>query len=599
MLAVLFFQCATAADETELRLSNCKDNIVAYITVSSSASSGGAALYYPATTMQAYEGCQITSIRVGTISKTTTDGLRLFITNDLDGTPLYEQTTTASSSGWNTIDLDSAFTITGEALYIGYEVSGFRYLSACEVLSPGEEWVLTTTDGWQLYDGVYSSALEAIVTGDNLPKHNIYLSDVTMPGYVLTGEPVECTGTFYNIGASPVESLTITYMADSVAIASETVSVDSVGYRDAATFTATGLSFDSEGSADVYLDITKVNDADDDNPADNTSRTKTIMCRDSFTQRNILLEVFSTEKCTNCASAHEVIEEVYGDYNNIIQVGHHAGYYTDNYTVDESTEYEWFYGTMVYAPAVMLDRTVFDNIPDDYSYEGTPLTAPSSERLPDLYNEATAVPAFVSVDIDESYDSLTRHLTITVSGSQLLPVDDYDNLRLNVYILEDSIFTTTQRNTDSYFYHRYSLRECLTDTWGDSIDVTNGYSATYETDIADTIDAGQVYVVAFVANYDSTDVTNCNVLNSAEVKIADSDNAAGITSARVNGSSTITVSGDCIITGASATTVSVYDTAGRCLLSTAASANDSISLSHLPSGIFIVKACNTTVKIIR
>ena len=602
MLAVFAFQYAIAEDQTELRLSNCKDNIVAYITVSSSVSSGGAALYYPETTMQMYAGCQIETIKIGTISSSSDGGLRIFITSDLNGTPEYEQTCTASKSGWNTIELDSAYTISGEALYIGYEITGFRFLSVCEVLIPGEEWTRTTTGGWKKYDGEYSSAIEAIVTGDNLPKNNIYLNDVTLPGYVTTNSPVECSGTFYNIGASPVESLTITYMIDSVAAYSETVSVDSTGYRAAGSFTASGFSLGEEGSSDVYIDITEVNNAADANPADNTSRTKSILCRDSFTQRKILLEVFSTELCVNCAAAHEVIEEVYDGYSDIIQVGHHAGYYTDDYTIDASSEYEWFYGTMVYAPAVMLDRTLFDNIADDYSYDGTPVTAPSEERLNDLYGEASAVPAFVTVNIDKNYDESTRHLSLTVSGEQLLPVDEYGDLRLNVFVLEDSIFTTGQSNTSGYFYHRYSIRECLTDVWGDSINVTDGYTATYETDIADTIDENQVYVVAFVANYDSADRTNCNVLNTDEVKIIADEETTGITSVNANKASDISISRDYIVTDGDCGSVSVYDTAGRCLINTSANGGKRISLSQLPGGTYIVRTGGEngkSIKIVR
>lgn len=608
LLAAAVSVPARADDETELRLSNCRGDVVAYKQVSSSITTSAAALYYPASTMQAYAGCSITSIKVGTISSTSTGGVRVFITKDLDGTPEYEQECTAGNSGWNTFDLDSAYYITGDAIYIGYEVDGLKYIGLCNVFIEGEEWTATTSNGWKKYTESYSNAIEAIVTGDNLPKHNIYLNDITLPGYTTTGSPITCEGTFINLGASPVESLTLTYIADSVAVLCETVEVSSTDYRSTGTFTASGLSFGEECSADVYVVVSEVNGNPDVDTTDNVSRSKEILCRDSFTQRKILFEVFSTEKCTNCASAHRLIERTYEGYEGLVQVGHHSGYYTDGYTIDASTEYEWFYGTMVYAPAVMLDRTVFDNCTDNYSYEGTPVTSPSGDNLVALYDEAIAVPAFVTVNISKDYDEDTRHLTLTIDGEQLLPVDEYDDLRLNVYILEDSIFTTTQRNSDSYFFHRYSIRECLSDTWGDTVSIAGGYTASYETDIADTIDINQVYAVAFIANYDASDATNCNVLNTEEVKIIEAvtdveDNEpTGITSLRSSdAASSMRVSRDCITTSGDGK-VTVYDMSGRCLISSSVSGSQSIPLTQLPSGTYIVKSTangGDTVKIVR
>lgn len=607
MLAVFIFQHAAAKDETELKLSNCKSNIVTYLRVSSSLSSAGAALYYPEATMSAYAGNEITSLNIGTVGSTSTDGLTIFITKDLDGTPEYEQKCTASKSGWNSIELTTPYTITGEALYIGYEITGFIYICACEAFLSGEEWTKTTTDGWLKYDGKYSSAIEAIVEGDDLPRNSIYLEDIKMPEYTTTNSPMTYSGTFINLGASPVESLTLSYYTDSVLAYSEAVEVDSTGYRSTGSFTSGGFSLAEEGNPAVYVEISKVNNDEDRDMSDNISRTKNVLCRDAFTTRNVLAEVFSTELCVNCAAAHTVIEEAFADYDNIIEVGHHSGYYTDTYTVSESTDFEWFYGTMVYAPAVMLDRTRFDNYDGDYSYTGTPITAPSEDDLPNLCSEAVAAPAFVSVDLTSEYDADTRFLALTVSGEHLLPTDDYSDLRLNVFILEDSIFTTNQKNTNGSFYHRYSLRSSLTGSWGEAIDVSSGYYNIYLVEIADTIDAGQVYAVAFVSNYDADDRLNCHVLNASRVKIYDGeDESTGISSLKTSDKPLAVVSDGTIIAGQGARRIAIYDMSGRCLVNTAVSdagGGRVISISHLPQGTYIMRAfgesSNESAKIIK
>ena len=589
LLVIVAPVAATGDDAETLQLANCKTTVVAYESVSRSVETASAALYYPSTTMQAYTGCQITSVDVATISTTDTGALRLFITKELDGEPDYEQTCTASASGWNTFELDSAYTIDGEALYIGYEVSGLYYLALCEQLIDGTEYVNKNTDGWTVYEKDYSFALSATVTGDDLPRHNVRLTDIKMPKYAVTGGTIEYSGTFINLGAATVDSITLTYYVDGVATTSETVATAETAYRTSGTFAAGTFSLSEEGEPTVYVEITAVNGESDDDPSDNTSRSVTMLCRDSFTARKILAEVFSTELCVNCAAAHKLIASVFDERDDIIEVGHHAGYYTDAYTIDESTEYKWFYGTMVYAPAVMLDRTLFDNYADDYTYSGTPLTAPTEDLLGTLCDEAAAVPAFVTVAIDCRYDIDTQQLDVTVSGTRLLPTDDYDNTVLNVFVLEDSIFTTTQKDTDGSFYHRYSIRQVLTATWGDTISLDDGYSASYVTTIADTMDVAQLYVAAFVANYDSNDVTHCNVLNAEVARVADGLDLTNIAAASDDKGSLVSLSGGNIVVNGTVRSITLTDPSGRIVLATGTMhSGETISTASLPHGVYIV-----------
>lgn len=589
-----------ASAETEMTLSNCQSDIVAYVSVSRSIDSAGAALYYPETTMKSYTGCTITSISIGTVTSTSTDAIRLFITEDLEGTPDYEQTCTATKSGWNTFELDTPYTITGKALYIGYEISGVVFLCVCEQLVSAEEWVLKNSDGWAVYDGIYSFAISATVTGD-LPEYNVSFESLIMPSYTLTSENITCSGTFINLAVDTVKNITLTYYTDGDEAYSETIDVEKTAFRETGSFITDGFCLYEECNPVVCLAITAVNGHDDEDPSDNTSRSKNILCRNYFTARNVLAEVFSTELCVNCAAAHKRIEAAYGDIDNLFEVGHHSGYYTDSYTVDASTEYEWFYGTMVYAPAVMLDRTRFDNCEDGYSYEDTPIMTPSDDWLLTLYEEANATPAYVTVDLTADYDKNTRQLSIDVGGQQLLPVDDIETLRLNVFVLEDSIFTTTQKDTSGEFYHRYSVREVVTGTWGDTIawttvdgDTLPVFASQLSTTVADTIDISQVYVVAFVADYDSTDATDCRVMNSARVRIVvDDDDVTGITSVKTGGTAA-RVCGDVIIAGGDTRRVGVYDMQGRCLMSVTVdgdvAGNRYIPITRLPQGTYIMRA---------
>ena len=60
-------------------------------------------------------------------------------------------------------------------------------------------------------------------------------------------------------------------------------------------------------------------------------------------QRNVLMEVYSTELCSNCPKGHEHIKSIVNGNNRVIMMGHHAGYGYDPYTHPASTEYASFY----------------------------------------------------------------------------------------------------------------------------------------------------------------------------------------------------------------------------------------------------------------
>ncbi|MDO4159810.1 MAG: Omp28-related outer membrane protein [Prevotellaceae bacterium] len=588
MLAAFVSQYSSAEDLTELKLTNCVERVVTSLPVSGTDTSGSA-LYYPESKMQMFNGCRITSLRISFNSASAEGGVRIFITHDLNGTPEYEQTCTAKS-GWNTFTLDTPYELDGTAIYIGYEVTGARYLSYSNTFVKGEEWVWRRAEGWVLYEDIYSATMVAYVQGDNLPKYDVSIGDVVMPGYTTTGTPVTYTGGFYNLGASTVEEITLAYKVDGVVAQTERISVGSVANRTYGTFEASGFSLSEEGNPEVTLEITEVNGNADLNLTDNSTRTKKLLCRDSFTPRKILMEVFSTELCTNCPAAHRTIEAQLGDKTDIIEIGHHAGYLTDYLTVDASLEYEWFYEPdMLYAPAFMFDRTSFaDNYPSVYNYD-SPLTDVNASVLDAFYAEASAAPAFVTVNISKEYDETTRHLKLTVDGNQLLPVDNIDSLRLYVFLKEDSIFSETQRGSSGSFYHRNSLKECLTDVWGDKIDVANGFTATYETDIADTCNVKQMYAVAFVANYDSEDRFNCNVLNSNEVRIVDGS-STGIVSVSGDSAPLLRLADGNILLSGEVDKIYVYDISGRLVDTKNITGQSSLSLEQLTSGTYIVKA---------
>lgn len=488
--------------------------------VKSGVEAPGEAVFFPASTMQAYKGCTIGTVKVAVCG--ATDEGRVFVTSDLNGTPLVEQAFTATGSGWVTVTLDSPYVVDGSAIYVGFEAKGQRFLAYCKRLVTDEEWIKCDALGWKTYNNGCSPAITAIVAGDNLPRSNVRLGTLRMPAYALKGAQTACEGEFFNLGLDNVTSLTFSYIVNGNVASTETVSMTDVKPRSKGSFTLAGYTLPDEGEYDLQLCISAVNGDSDPIAADNYSTTKRAVCRESFVQRKMLLEVFSTELCVNCAGAHVAITEAMKDCNDYIELCHHAGFYSDGLTIDASKDYEWFYRpTNLFAPALMADRTYFgEEYPDYYDY-GVPVIDGSGSRAKLFHDVAMKIPAIASVDMKVTLDDETRTVSVNVKGSQLLPVAGADMARLYVFLTEDSIFTTTQNGALGNFWHRYAARKSLTPSWGDAIDLQEGYEADYSFVIPEEWNIDKMMAVAFVAKYNPDDKNDCNVLNANSVDLLD------------------------------------------------------------------------------
>lgn len=117
------------------------------------------------------------------------------------------------------------------------------------------------------------------------------------------------------------------------------------------------------------------------------------------------------------------------------------------------------------------------------------------------YEEET----YVSLNVNNTYDSISRKLHIAVSG--LVGQSDFPNLRLTVLIKESGIIDKQgDMNVPTYHYweefcHTDAPRAYTTEALGDSIDVDNhGYFANdFELDMDSTWVANNCMVVAFVS----------------------------------------------------------------------------------------------------
>ena len=120
-----------------------------------------------------------------------------------------------------------------------------------------------------------------------------------------------------------------------------------------------------------------------------------------------------------------------------------------------------------------------------------------------------------------------------VKGSSIEGMPLPDSLRLNLFLTEDSLFTMTQAGATGNYYHRHSLRQCVTPTWGEAIEknAEGGFETErhYEVTLPEEWNEQKMEMVAFISAANTSDNTQAQVLNSSSKSIGEVI-AAGISS---------------------------------------------------------------------
>lgn len=339
----------------------------------------------------------------------------------------------------------------------------------------------------------------------------------TAPAYSPQNGNCNVNLTVRNEGSSSLAAFDVTYSVNGGD--DQTLNVTGVDVAPFAYYTYTfPVQMLDLGVALINITVSNPNNDTDADESDNSTSCETnVYDPASVTDRNTVLEHFTTARCVNCPAAHERLETaVQGRENRVIWIAHHVGYYTDDMTINESNQMINFYndGGSTYAPAVMLDR---DN-GNATSEDPGPVFFPDND-VADHITNAIAVPALVAVNItDVNYDAQSRQLSLTVSGNFVSGMT-FDSPRLSVYIMQDDIWGSQTGATGKY-QHNHVIRGCITDVWGDATAITNTtagstFSKTYTYTLPTKFNAKNCWVAAFVSNY-SSDVNNCRIANGAK-----------------------------------------------------------------------------------
>ena len=284
----------------------------------------------------------------------------------------------------------------------------------------------------------------------------------------------------------------------------------------------------------------------------------------------------------------------------------HAGMGTDFLTIPAHEDYLYFFGETVYTPALMLDRTNMSpyGVGDGAGSSSTPGPAffPVSATLGKVIDQSLSVPAVVTVDVNRQYDAAARKLKVVVTGD--VPAGTPDrlkatDLRMNIFLVEDSIYGTQQGVADTEHYcHNNNVRAVLTGSWGAGVTFDGGQytSDEYTFDVPADWKPEHVRIVAFLSNYNKADKNACQVFNADSKELLERDVTA-IRQLRGNDADVKVVAngGQLFILG-NHSGADIFSPAGR-LLAHAKAGQTSLQTAALADGLLIVSVkCNGGVK---
>ena len=235
-------------------------------------------------------------------------------------------------------------------------------------------------------------------------------------------------------------------------------------------------------------------------------------------ERKVLLEQFTTELCGYCPGGAARIKSVIEQpefAGKVHWVAHHAGFYTDSYTIPESQSYLRLFGGNTYAPAMMLDRTILTG-------SAPVMGVPSSTTdIANYFRQALNTPTSISVNITQANTIATdRKVKITAYGEDISGTHPTEDLYVVVFLLENDIKSTSQSGAGGTYIHNNLIRKVMNEVTGTKIVWQgNSYCVTAEATLPTGWNADNMDVVAFVAKNYLNPLSNVQVLNAEKTEL--------------------------------------------------------------------------------
>ena len=505
----------------EVTFSYCPDEIADYTNALGSegaASTVGAAIKIPAAKLEGMKGGTINKIRIG--MGTGLERVYAWIRPSLSEPAIFLKKIDNPVDGWNEVELDEPYVITGDEIFIGY--SGYQPVGVKAIRTGGSDrpdacW-LGIKDNWEDlsdrgYGALYIQALgSAILPAVDLGVDNLHIDKE----YYKDSEKVTAGFSIVNSGANPIDGYTISWTIDD-ATPQATV-IDNVidSDRQATHSFEIPLEGISEGIHTLRVSCAINNTAMVDEVAGNNSASTEMAIYSVSYPRTVLLEQFTTMNCPNCPAGTAALKAAVTDRDDIAWVSHHVGYGRDEFSITESDALLDL--GVQGAPSLMIDRTCVRGSAPPVSI-GYSDTQAGAQIIGGYIDQCAAIPAFAGINLSNTFDEDSRTLSINISAEKngifsiLQPDCNY-----MVMLIENDITTRKpQAGASEQYVHSHVLRKMLTPIFGTPVNWDgDSFSTSIQTDLDPSWKAYDMdIVVAINKPFDADDVNHNQILNAA------------------------------------------------------------------------------------
>lgn len=494
-----------------------------------------------------YTGFKVIGMRVGLCHSVSNFGVFISKVSNQSFVDFKQKSVGSGENGWNTImfDENEQFELPddGTTFIVGfnyYQVAGqgsdaypISYYEGST--QKGTFWFYGSIPGYgtRWFDLGSDGALsvQLIVEGE-LPDQKIVIGDINIDSYAKIGNELTGEISISNVGKNAVNSLGFNYYIDDTKVGDAPITEDIASTMTEKINLSIPVPSDlSVGQHSVKVELTSINGAAPTGEVVNNNFTVPFTAFiDSKTRQKQLIEHITSWTCTYCYHGYNILRELEKEYSDIAWVAVHG---------NQSAQQDPYYfpacnkimSNLAYTgfPTAAFNRSYIPELAEEtatltYSlgYNTDQYLAEIVPYIRGFIDQTTALPSFVSLDIQSSFNATNREMQVIVKGSgasqAALLLNGY---RMTIYVTEAGL-KGRQYCAGSWqnnFEHNNTLRAVLTNVNGDEITWEgDNFTFTKTYTVPDSYKEENLSIVAFVAPAPG-DIYNMAVNNCEKVKL--------------------------------------------------------------------------------